>query len=365
MKSKILRIVLVFVFLGAVSVQAAQQGNEKLYDFLRQVKDGKGGGTKKFSPPVFLSEYIKYVYSKDKKLPITAEAQLDFLFQIIDSAYYPEKFEKKWRDQLKNDRDKAFFFLALARNTIFYKEENFALKFFFQSFLFFTTWKDSYSISDKIVFINEWFYHFNASFASFKDSVDQYTYEYYTNLIISCTDLLYNIPYYFLIHPKTDYSFINEFIKTNSEMLSKIDDQYKLISMDKFKYATLKMFLVTTVLFMSERNYLKADLFSTKLITYFNNAPITENMFLIYEETLKNKILLNLKLSRVEQSAVFLNKYLNYSQACNKLTEKWNEIKEILISEEKYDEMLKNPKIKKILSDYKISLKQKKSGKIS
>lgn len=338
----------------------APHTNKPLLNFLKQFKEGKGEGIKKFTPPPFLTAYLKLVYSKEKQPQASASNQDTFILQLIESAYYPEKFEKKWRDQIKNEKEKAFFFLSLAKNTVFFHEENFALKFFFQSFLLFSSWKDKYPLADKIVFINEWFYHFNESYASFKEKINQDSYEYYTSLMISCFDLLYNIPYYYLIHPKTEITFANHFIKTHSEKLLQIDDQYKIFAQDKFKFPAMKLFLISTVLFMSERNYLKADSFSNKLYQFFNSQPITEDLFIIYEETLKNKILLNLKLSRMDESLQFLNKYLSYSQACNKLKENWNEMKDILSGEDKGSEFIKNPRVQKILSGFKLSRAAKK-----
>lgn len=349
-------IFLVFSVCNTSLLQAEKEDYSQLYDYLRQIQET--GNIEKnditYKVPPSFQKYLDFLYKENKNTEILEENSGVIFFTrfLYNNKTIPFNLEKN----KLNDMEKSFYFLKMAKEALKEKNASLAIKFFFQSFFLFINCKEKYAVTDKIIFLNEWYYHFYREIPVLNQiELNQEISEYYASILLNSCNFLYYIPSFFFVHPDFEIDFINQYIKIVSEKILEIDKNYAITEMKEFKNSTFKMFLINSSLYITEKNYLKADIFLDKTLSFFENNPIPEDMFVIYKETLKNKILISIQISTLEQSIIFLKKYLSYSQLIDNLRENWLELKEYISSEKKGKQFIQHDKVKQILSDFKIS----------
>ncbi len=307
---------------------------------------------KKTNVSSFLKNYLLW---KNKKNLLPQEEKDKTLFELIVLANNSSSFSLPPSHLYTHQRLQPFYYLMAANQSVLKKEQEYALKFYFQSFYLFLQWKNQFVLEDRLVFLNEWYFHFLENLDFLTKNQDLKPNEHLTTTILNSADLACQIPYSYFVHPKLNLEEISHYLLFVGQWVLKNDANFELTSLPQFQMTLFKIYLVNGVSLFEEHNYLKADLYFSKLLSYFEAFPASENLFLIYQEALKNKIMISLKLKRQEETPLFLKKYLHYSQSIYKLSDNWNDLKEFLELENQMDEILHNQEIQEMLKTFHLT----------
>lgn len=300
----------------------------------------------------FLKNYLLWQINQTL-LPQNNEDQA--LFELIILSNKKTSFALPPSHLYAHERLKPFYYLMAANQSVLKKEQAYALKFYFQSFYLFLQWKNQFPLEDRLVFLNEWYFHFLENLDFLTKNQDLKPNEHLTTTMLNSADLACQIPYSYFVHPNLNLEEISHYLLFVGQWVLKYDTNFELTSLPQFQMTLFKIYLVNGVSLFEEHNYLKADLYFSKLLSYFEAFPASENLFLIYQEALKNKIVISLKLRRQEEASWFLKKYLNYSQSIYKLSDNWKDLKEFLELEKQMDEILKNKEIQEMLKEFHLA----------
>jgi len=296
-----------------------------------------------------LKNYILFHSQENKKkfVPKTLSEKL------IYSLYFPESFKKSWENEVKTQAEKGFYYLSAALQAIASGDKKTSFLFFFQSFFLFFKEAKGLDFEDRLIILNEWYYQFSSYMDIYSDSNSEIN-DYSVSLLLSSANLLYFTPSYYFINPHILPDFSTFYFKKAGDILLERADLNLSDQDELFYMGLLKIYLVNSLILISEKNYLKASLFLDKNLAFFDKKPIEEDFFIIYKETLKNKIYTSLWLNQNEASAVFLKKYLDYSLSAENLPDNWEELKEYLYPESKAKSFFAREDIQKLLRKYRL-----------
>lgn len=302
-----------------------------------------------------VSAFLKRYGELIRKIPYTAQPLKEdrILLDLIALGYAEEDFALPGRESFLEDREQPFYYLAAALQSTRKQRGEYSLKFFFQAFYLFSQWKNRYPLEDRVVFLNEWYYHFSKNLKSLAQSEARRS-PYLISTLLNSADLAFQIPYAYFMHPRLNPEDISGYLIFSADLILERDSAFELSSNPEFRMPVFKMYLVSGVSLWLERNYLKADLYFSKLLSYFEEYPVSEDLFLVYQEALKNKILISSRLESVEETARFLKKYLDYSRSVQRLAENWEELKESVLSDSRAEEVFQSLEIKKVLKAFRL-----------
>lgn len=353
MKRKRVLISFLFAILLLPTIIFSGTSNQ-YYEFFHCLKKSKNlskANQYKKSTPIF-NFYFKMLNQKEKKMKNIDDKDLSL--KMLYSNYHLEYFQFDWHKEKLNHQESSFYYLHLAIRAFGLKDHDAATKLFFQSFLLFQYWKNRFPFLDKIVFINEWYFQFSRFLFSKKNLNKREANKYLSRLLLSSSHLISHAPEFIFFHPLLSSYFFSNYLKHSSDKLFTLERKHKISKDEKLFNSLMKLFLINAILLVEEKNLIKANIYITYLLGLFQKNPITEDLFFVYQETLKNKIFISMKFSQENNTSFFLKKYLEYSVSCDRLRENYQDLDQFLSKNKHLKNWQKKPFILKILKKFQI-----------